>query len=287
MHYDITIKFITGKGKTSIFQHFKKGKKATLELIKSLPQELPDVKKGDFLLKVTYLDGTEEIHVWEFKSRWNPHDVENLMIYTLRARQTYRLPVKPVMFLLLESKSATGNYNDEQFQFHFELIKMWEEDGKAVLTSDDFYLYPFLPLMDTEEEIVLEAEKKLYNSTLNLEEKSDLLSAMAILAGLKDKKLSQKMFERRRDIMLESYAYDVFREDAIKTVSKEYEEKGMQKGEKKGLQIAIQRALELKFGDEGKTFSSQIQSIDSIEKLNDLLTIILTTDNIDHIQSAL
>jgi hypothetical protein len=124
MQYDITSKYIAGKAKEAIFRYFQKREAANMEVIESLPQELPDMKKGDYLLKITDPHGKEEIQVWEFKTHWNPRDVENLMIYTLRARQTYRLPVTPVMFLLLPSQTASGDYQDGQFQFQFELIKM-------------------------------------------------------------------------------------------------------------------------------------------------------------------
>ncbi len=295
MKYDITVKFIAGRGKESIYRFLQKRGAAYLELLESLPQELPDIKKGDFILKVTTHDGKEEIHIWEFKTRWNPRDVENLMVYTLRARQTYKLSVKPVMFLFLPSESASGHYKDDQFQFEFELVKMWEEDGNEILDTDDFYLYPFLPLMAGNENMIWEAEKKLYNSELNNEEKIDLLTAMTIFAGLKDLKISQRLYQRRRDIMLESYAYELFREDAIKNVGEEYKQKGLaeglaegrKEGRKEGLQEAIKLGLELKFGNNGIALIPRVQSLDSLEKLENLLSVLRTADKIHEVESIL
>ncbi len=306
MKYDITSKLIAGNGKQAIFRFFEKRQAVSLELIESLPQELPDIKKGDFLLKVTGVDGNEEIHIWEFKTRWNPRDVENLMVYTLRARQTYHLPVKPVMFLFLPSESASGHYNDRQFQFEFEMIKMWEEDAQVVLNTDDYYLYPFIPLMKADENIILEAEKKLYNSDLQRKEKSDLVTAMVIFAGLKDQGMSQQLIRRRRDIVIESYAYDILREmamedakkeameEAVKVVGEEYKKKGLEEGlfegrkegRKEGLQEAIQIILEVKFGDQGLALIPRVRSIDSLEKLEELLSVLRTADSIPQVEAV-
>ncbi len=306
MQYDITSKFIAENGKESLYRFFQKQEAENLELIQGLPQEFPDIKKGDFMLKVKKRTGEEEILIWEFKTRWNVQDVQNLMAYTLLARQRYTVPVKPVMFLFLQDKNASGDYEDDRFTFHFELIKMWEQDGDDILNKDDFYLYPFIPLMSGED-VILKAEEKLYNSVLDQHEKSELLSAMSVFAGLRSKDLSVKLFQRRRDIMIESYAYEVFREDAYKTakedaykqaredaykqareeVSKACREEGLREGLEKGLQEAIELALDIKFGEEGLTLIPRIKAVNSLEKLEEIKSIVRTAKNFHEVESVL
>jgi len=235
MQYDITSKVLIEKGKLSLFRYFQKRQPADIELIELQPQEMPSLKKGDCVLKVTEPSGAQEIQVWEFKTHWNTQDILNLMDYTIRAKQTYHLPVKPVLFLFLEHPKATGEYQDENFQFRFDLVKLWKEDAQLVLDSEDYFLYPLIPVMKGEESLVFTAEKKLYNSNIGKEDKSDLLSALTLFAGLRDKELCIQQFKRRRDLMIESHAYEVFRKDAIKTVRKEALKQGRQEGRQEGL----------------------------------------------------
>jgi len=61
------------------------------------------------------------------------------------------------------------------------------------------------------------AEREIYeNQEIELIRKADLLTAMAIFAGLKDKEMSLWLINRRRDIMIRSAAYEIIKEEGIK-----------------------------------------------------------------------
>jgi hypothetical protein len=47
-------------------------------------------------------------------------------------------------------------------------------------------------------------------------EKADLLTALAIFAGLKDHHLARQLVERRRDLMIESYTYEIIKQEGIR-----------------------------------------------------------------------
>ena len=130
----------------------------------------------------------------------------------------------PMMFLFKEHPSASGIYDDGQFVFRYHLIKIWEEKAQAILDSEDYFLYPFIPIMKQGEELTLEAEKKLYNSPLKRSDKADMLTALAIFAGLRNINLSIALLERRKDIMIESPAYDLIKEEGIEEGIKGIEE---------------------------------------------------------------
>lgn len=91
--------------------------------------------------------------------------------------------------------------------------------------------------------------------------------------------------------MFESYAYELFREDAIKNVGEEYKMKGLmeglEKGRMEGLKDAIQLGLELKFGEDGLSLFPQIQSIDSFKKLEAIKSHLRTAKELDEIKSFL
>ncbi|RJP31339.1 MAG: hypothetical protein C4527_07755 [Candidatus Omnitrophota bacterium] len=135
MQYDLTSKIIAENGKEAILRFFLNRRPRFSELIETLPQEQPTLKKGDYIIKITESDGREEIQVWEFKIVWKKEDIKNLMQYTLRLEQQYKIPVTPNLFLFLPSSAATSVYEDNRFRFQFELIKLWELDGNKILES--------------------------------------------------------------------------------------------------------------------------------------------------------
>jgi hypothetical protein len=61
----------------------------------------------------------------------------------------------------------------------------------------------------------LEGEKRIYASEFPMEEKADLLTALPIFAGLKDQELTRKLVQRRRDIMIESYGYEIIKQEGF------------------------------------------------------------------------
>jgi hypothetical protein len=67
---------------------------------------------------------------------------------------------------------------------------------------------------------VWEAENRIYTSPLPTEEKADLLAALTIFAGFKGRDLVKQLVERRRDLMIQSYAYDIIQQKAFGKVFK-------------------------------------------------------------------
>ena len=120
-----------------------------------------------------------------------------------------------------------------------------------------------------------------------VEKKADLLTAMAIFAGLKDKNLALQLIERRRDIMIQSAAYDIIKEDSRKEGLQEGLEKGLEKGLKKGLCEAISLGLELKFGDKGTNLIKKVTKVKSIEKLELIKNTIRTNNKLEDIEKLI
>jgi len=183
--------------------------------------------------------GGERIVLIEFQTRWEPELPLRVLEYTVRFKLKYRLPVLPVVILFKEHRGAREIYEDELIRFRFRLVKLWEMDGGELLEKGDVRLLPLLPLTRCGREEVLEADKRIYNSDLERSIKSDLLTALAIFAGLKSEELMRELFQRRRDIMIESPAYELIKREGFEEGMRE----GMKEGMQRGIEIGIERGM--------------------------------------------
>ena len=100
---------------------------------------------------------------------------------------------------------------------------------------------------------------------------------MAILGGLKDRDLSCMLIAKRRDIMMESHAYEIIMNEGF--------EKGMQQGMRQGLLTAIKVGLDLKFGTAGLKVYPEIKKIDDVDMLETLSEAIKQVKDIDAFRS--
>jgi len=102
---------------------------------------------------------------------------------------------------------------------------------------------------------------------------------MAIFAGIKDRELTTWLIERRRDIMIQSVAYEIIKEEGIK--------EGIREGRLEGLRDAISLGLEIKFGTDGLILYEEVQKIEAIEKLELIKEAIKIAEKIEEIEKLL
>ncbi len=120
-------------------------------------------------------------------------------------------------------------------------------DARKVLEEGITCLYPFVPVMKSGVEVIDEAEKRIYESELPREEKADFLTGMAIFGGLISRELALELVKRRRDIMIESAAYEIIKKEGFEEGLKA----GIQQGLREGLLEAIELGLKFKSGAKG------------------------------------
>lgn len=291
MKYDITAKRIVDIGKEQILKEFIGIESEDIQLLEELSEETVSIRRSDFPLKVVFKDGCEKIILLEIQTEFNKDFVLRLIDYTVRFMLKYHLEVIPFALLLTPTNLATGVYEDDRLRFKYDVTRLWEKQAKDYI--DKIFLYPFLPLMNGGAELVEQIDTAIYeNSNLSMEYKADLLTAVAIFAGLKDKKLGNWLVERRRDIMIQSPVYELIEEEGIKKgIQKGIEigkeegiKEGIEEGKKQGLHNAISLGLELKFGVDGIELSKKVKKAESIDKLETIIEAIKIANKIEEIE---
>jgi len=278
MKYDIAAKVAVDIGKEAILRRFLKMEPGSIQLMEELPEETVSLRRSDFPLHVVLKDGQEVIVLLEIQTVFNRDFILRLIDYTVRFMLKYHLKVIPLVLLLTPSSLATGAYADDLFTFNYHVVRFWEEESGDFL--DEMQLYPFLPLMAGGKDTLEEAEIAIYeNAEISMEKKGDLLTAMAIFAGLKDKELAVQLIKRRRDIMIQSAAYDIIKQEGIK--------EGIKEGEKRGLYDAISLGLELKFGTDGLALMEKVLKVESREKLEVIKEAIKIANKIEEVEKLI
>ena len=291
MEYDVASKVIVDIGKEAILRRFLKMEPGSIQLIEELFQESVSLKRSDFPLYIVFKDGQEAIVLLEIQTVFNRDFVLRLIDYTVRFMLKYHLKVIPLVLLLTPSTLATGFYKEENLlTFNYNVVKFWEEKSSNFI--DEVSLYPFLPLMEGGIDILENLETTVYENTeLSIEKKSDILTAMAIFIGLKDKNLATQFIKRRRDIMIQSAAYDIIKKEGLREGReeglKEGLEKGIEKGRRYGIYDTISLGLELKFGINGLALMEKILKIESLEKLEVIKEAIKITNKIEEIEKLI
>lgn len=216
------------------------------------------MKRSDYILRVTNNKGKTSIVLWEFLSHWKHSAILSLCDYSVRALLKFSLPVNPVVLLLSPSPQAKNTLKEGGLSFQFTLVRLYEMLAVEFVKNADIHLLPFVPVMKAHSEAVWEAEKRIYTSSLPSEEKADLLTAMAIFAGLKDKNLARQLVERRRDLMIQSYTYEIIKQE------------GIQEERINSRRKAISDVLEVHLGIVPLDVIQEINSIDEIQVLEEL-----------------
>ena len=272
MIYDVAAKVVIDTSKETILRRFLEIELESVELIEELPQEIVSLKRSDFPLLVIQKDGQKSIVLIEIQTVFSREFELRLIDYTVRYMLKYNIEVTPFVLLLKPTSKATGVYTDKRLSFRYEIVRLWEKKAKDF--QGDITIYPFIPfsfrrvteeqMMDGGLDMLEDAEQQLYNDKdLSVESKADLLTAMAIFTGMRDKELAQKLMERRRDIMIQSPIYDIIKEEGMK--------EGIKEGSLKEGREMILTALDEKFGKLPSDVPETLSNINDTKKLEILL----------------
>ncbi len=289
MKYDAALKELLRHCHAAILRDLLGIPVTSSTLMEERPRETTSVRTSDFLLRVVQEDGEEFLVLIEFQTYWQRNVPQRLLEYRARHVLREELDAITVVMLLRPSPSATDHYQDREVDYRFRLVKPYELDAAEVLRENRVCLMPLTPLMQGGVEVAVEAERAIVDSDLAEEVKADMLTNMTLMAGLVSRDLARHLLKRRRDLMIQSFGYELIKQEGLEEGLKEGLEKGLKEGFKQGFQEgleeglargreegmergreqgyregvleAIALGLELKFGVEGLKLMPEIEAI--------------------------
>ncbi|GAB6163748.1 hypothetical protein JCM12298_29080 [Desulfothermus naphthae] len=186
------------------------------------------------------------------------------------------------MTIMIELRRCYGvkdYYHDNEVDFRYKVVKLYEMEAKEILKKGIKCLYPFVPLMRGGSELIEEAERGIYEGEESRAYKADMLTGMTIMAGLVSEEMALKLLQRRRDIMIESAAYEL--------IGQERYEAGMQQGLLLDAQEMLLNALEERFEIVPRAIVRKIKEIEDREVIKGLFRVALRSDSLEEFKSKL
>ncbi|NOX60506.1 MAG: hypothetical protein GXP42_00930, partial [Chloroflexi bacterium] len=198
MKYDIALKELFRHCSEAILRHLLDIPVVESILLEERPQETTSLRRSDFVFLVTREDAEQILVIIEFQTHWHPDVPLRLLEYRTRHKLSEKVEVYSFVILLRPSTVASDFYEDEEVRYRFRLVRIYEMDAAEVIGERMLCLLPMTPLMQHGVEMTEEAEKLIAESELPGDAKSDMFTAMTLLAGLVSDRLAQELLNRRR-----------------------------------------------------------------------------------------
>ncbi len=243
MKYDAALKELLRHCHAAILRDLLGIPVTSSTLMEERPRETTSVRSSDFLLRVVQEDGEEFLVLIEFQTYWQRNVPQRLLEYRARHVLREELDAITVVMLLRPSPSATDHYHDREVDYRFRLVKPYELDAAEVLRENRVCLMPLTPLMQGGVDVAVEAERAIVDSDLTEEAKADMLTNMTLMAGLVSKDLARHLLKRRRDLMIQSFGYELIKQEGLEEGLKKGLEKGLKEGFKQGFQEGLEEGL--------------------------------------------
>jgi len=240
MHqYDVASKILMETCRDEIIRHFAGIDVQESTIIEELPQETVSLKRSDFPVMVKDRAGRKGLFIIELQTNWHGDVPLHLLDHRTRYQIKYNIDPDSFVILLKPSGSASKTYENKEVRFTFHLIKIYEMDARDIIDGGPLCLLPFVPLMKNGEDLLTAADDLIYGSERTRIEKADLLTSMAILSGIVSDNLPTQLINRRKDIMIESAAYDIIKKDGI--------QEGFQDGMIQNAREMLMEAIQARF----------------------------------------
>ncbi|MBF0498272.1 MAG: hypothetical protein HQK58_17130 [Deltaproteobacteria bacterium] len=315
MHYDVTSKMLIEKGQKEILRRLVGLAVLESELIEEVPQETASLMRSDFPIKWTNEKGQSQLVLLEIQTRWEKDVPRRLLAYRSRYQLKYDLDAISCVLLLRPSRQATNHYRDQEISYQFKLVRVYEFDSQVIIDQGVLPLMPFVPLMRHGKRLVHQADQIICESPLPKEEKSVMLSAMFILTAMVSSKLADELLKRRKDLMLDSPGYEIFKKFAYKTGKEEGKAEGRAEGKAEGkaegraegraegkaegiavgrtegaIRISRQYVIDLirdKFGPVPRKILQSLNSINDLDLLKSMVKMAAKAESLDKFKKGL
>ncbi len=285
MHYDIALKELLRHCGQAILEHLV-GLPVQSSTLVEMPQETTSVRRSDFPLRVITQEGEDLLVLIELQTQWQKQMPLRLLEYRTRHMLRAGLDALSVVLLLRPGGDVREVYEDREVRYHYRVVKVYEADAREVLEHGPVCLLPLVPLMREGEALAEDADRRIYESDLPRPVKADMLTILTLLSGVVSKDLAQALLSRRRDIMIESAAYELIKREGI--------EEGLKQGLKEGLLKArredILALLNTRFSPSASTLAeirARLEAIEDLQRLQDLLIAAAQAENLAAFQERL
>lgn len=242
-HYDIAAKVLIEACKNELIERFIGIRVKGSHLTELLPQETVSLKRSDYPILVTDINDIIRLVIIEIQTYWNRKVPLHLLDYRTRYLIEHDVEAISCVILLRPSATAAEIYQDNEVRFDYHLIKIFEMDAQEIIRTGPLCLMPFVPLMKHGEKLVGDADALIYQSEIPRERKADMLTSMAILSGLISENMPSELIKRRKDIMIESAAYEIIKQDGFREGMMQGLDQGLQQGLDQGLQQGIRQSI--------------------------------------------
>lgn len=236
-----------------------------------LPQETATLRRTDYPFQVLDSQGRSRIVLLEFQVEWRANLPLRLLEYDCRHHLQHGLPV---ILLLRGGARAPSEYRTERIHYRYELVRLGLLDAAALLATRNPCLMPFIPLMRGGLEVFDQAETVIYFSDVDRETKGDLLTGMAVFSGLISRDLPKLLLERRKDIMIESAAYELIRNE------------GIQQGMIMEAQEMLMDAVTERYGFCPTNLEEMLKGVQSRQLLRNLQRQVLRLESLDEFKAV-
>ena len=259
-----------------------------VETVEIVSPDLPAIeRRADWLSKVTVEGETFLLQV-EFQTEYSEQKVVTMLDYRVRARAVYALPVFSAVVYLTDDRYPGPGKNwfeeivlgQQQHVFRFHEVRLWELDARRVLGGGLRGLIPLVPLMKGETgspPLVqsLEAATRVADN----EERSNLVAAIAVLAGIRyPADLIHGLI--RREAMKESVIYQEILAEGLAEGREEGREEGRREGRREGLVRHILGTLTRRFDGVPLDVEQRISQVADFSHLDELADLAHSCDGL-------
>ncbi|MBD2453560.1 Rpn family recombination-promoting nuclease/putative transposase [Nostoc sp. FACHB-87] len=229
-------------------------------------------RESDVLIRVESQEYGKFLVLNELQLRYNPEMPRRMRAYAGLAEEKYKLPTYPVLINILKTSDVEiptkyeSNIAGLQVRQDYRVINLWEVDVSIAFEQPLPSLLPFVPILQGggNESTIREALRLLQRD----EQLNQLETVLAFFATFViDSALVQQIMRWDMTVLRSSPWYqEIMREDRLSS---------------------IELTLEVKFGNEGLNFMSQISQISDIEELKAIQRSILIAQNLDELKQLL
>ncbi len=204
----------------------------------------------------------------EFQTEYDENIEQRLLLYRCLLKYKYNKPVKSVIIYLKESSNIKYEYSeDNQINFKFDVVKIWELDLDRILEEKILCLAPFIPIIKKDQELIKSAYNIIIESEAENEAKENLLNCMLVFSTLMySKEIINKMIapieQFKKTEFFQELAHDLVEQSKI-----EGEKIGIIKGEKD----LLLRLLTKKFKKIPENLESEINKIGNIQTIEKIV----------------